>query len=61
MERSMDLLLGPALKATEHQALTFQQVNGRLLVAEARETYSGTALAVLRSGDARKVKVSVLK
>lgn len=61
MERSVELLLGPALKATEHQTLTFQQVAGRLLVAEALETYSGTALAVLRTGDTKKMKVTVMK
>lgn len=57
MERAFELRLGPALKVTEHQALTFQQVGGRLLVDEARETYSGTALAVLRGKDSRKMKV----
>jgi hypothetical protein len=37
------------------------QIDGRLLVDEARETYSGTALAVLHGGDAKKMKVTALK
>lgn len=61
MERAFELRLGPALSVTEHQALTFQQVGGRLLVDEARETYSGTALAVLRGRDSRKMKVVAVK
>lgn len=57
MERGFELRLGSALSVTEHQAFTFQQVGGRLLVAEARETWSGTGLAVLRGRDDRKLKV----
>lgn len=57
MERELDFRLGPALSMTGRNELIFQQVDGRLLVAEARETYSGTGLAVLRSRDDKKVKV----
>lgn len=57
MERSFELRLGPVLSVTENQAFTFQQVRGRLLVAEARETYSGTGLAVLHGRDDKKMKV----
>lgn len=57
MERGFELRLGPALSVTESQSFTFQQVGGRLLVAEARETYSGTGLGVLRGRDDRKLKV----
>lgn len=58
MESEFDFRLGPALSVTERQELTFQQVDGRLLVAEARETYSGTGLGVLRSRNDRKLKVT---
>lgn len=51
MESDFELRLGPALSVTGGQSFTFQQVEGRLLVAEAEETYSGTALAVLRGRD----------
>lgn len=57
MERSMEFRLGPALAVEKQQTLTFQQAAGRLLVAESRETYSGTALAVLRGADAKTMKV----
>lgn len=57
MERGFEYRLGPALSWTSSQSYTFQQVEGRLLVAEAEETYSGTALAVLHSRDDRKMKV----
>lgn len=57
MERGFELRLGSALSVTESQYYTFQQVGGRLLVAEARETWSGTGLAVLRGRDDRKLKV----
>jgi hypothetical protein len=60
MERSMKLGFA-LLNATSHQAVTFQQVDGRLLVDEARETYSGTALAVLRGMDTKKVKVTSVR
>jgi hypothetical protein len=59
VERSMELRFGPALKVTQHQILTFQQVAGRLLAARSEESYSGTALAVLRSRDEKKMKISV--
>lgn len=61
MERGFDFRLGPALSVTERQELIFQQVDGRLFVAEAQETYSGTGLAVLRSRDDRKVKVTSVR
>lgn len=57
MERGFELRLGPALSVTENQSFTFQQVEGRLLVAEAEETWSGTGLAVLHGRDDRKMKV----
>ena len=57
MERAFELKLGPALSVTESQSFTFQQVEGRLLVAEAEETWSGTGLAVLHGRDDRKMKV----
>lgn len=57
MERGFEYRLGPALSWTSSQSYTFQQVEGRLLVAEAEETYSGTGLAVLHSRDDRKMKV----
>jgi hypothetical protein len=59
LERSMELRLGPALQVTQHQTLTFQQVEGRLLAARSEETYSGTALAVLHSKDEKKMKITV--
>ena len=57
MERGAELRLGPALSVTEIQSFTFQQVSGRLLVAEARNTWTGTGLGVLRGRDDRKIKV----
>ncbi len=57
MERGFELRLGPALSVTSNQSFTFQQVEGRLLVAEAEETWSGTGLAVLHGRDDKKVKV----
>jgi hypothetical protein len=59
LERSAELRFGPALQVTQHQALTFQQVEGRLLAARSEETYSGTALAVLHSRDEKKMKITV--
>jgi hypothetical protein len=59
LERSVELRLGPALHMTQHQTLTFQQVAGRLLADRSEETYTGTALAVLRSKDEKKMKVTV--
>ena len=57
MERGFEFRLGRALSVTESQSFTFQQVDGRLLVAEARESYSGTGLAVLHGREDKKVKV----
>ena len=59
LERSVELRLGPALQVTQQQTLTFQQVAGRLLAARSEETYAGTALAVLRSKDEKKMKITV--
>lgn len=59
LERSMELRLGPALQATQLQTLTFQQVHGRLLAARSEETFSGTALAVLRDRGEKRMKVTV--
>lgn len=61
LERSMEVQLPAATRATAHQTLTFQQVDGHLLVDEARESYSGTALAVLRSRDNKKMKVTAVQ
>ena len=61
LESSAELRLTAALTAMEHQSFTFQQVDGRLLVAEARASHSGTALAVLRSGESKTMKVTVSK
>ena len=57
MESGFELRLGPVLSVTGIQSFTFQQIEGRLLVAEAEETYSGTGLAVLHDRDDRKMKV----
>ena len=57
MERDFELRFGPALSVTESQSFTFQQVEGRLLVAEVEETWSGTGLGVLRGRDDKKLKV----
>jgi hypothetical protein len=59
LERSVELRFGPALQVTQRQTITFQQVAGRLLAAGSEETYSGTALAVLRSRDEKKMKITV--
>lgn len=59
LERSVELRFGPVLKVTQHQTLTLQQVDGRLLAARSDETYSGTALAVLRSRNEKKMKVTL--
>jgi hypothetical protein len=59
LERSVEIRLGPALKVMQRQTLTLQQVEGRLLAARSEETYSGTALAVLRSRNEKKMKVTV--
>jgi hypothetical protein len=61
LERSMEFRLGSALALTEQQTLTFQQVEGRLLVAESRASYSGTGLAVLHGRDDKKMTVTVVK
>lgn len=61
MERGFELRFGPALSVTENQSFTFQQVEGRLLVAEAEETWSGTGLAVLHGRDDKKMKVTSVK
>ena len=58
LERSMEFQLGPALALTGQQTLTFQQIEGRLLVAEAWQAYSGTGLAVLHGRDNKKMKVT---
>jgi len=59
LERSVELRFGPVLKVTQHQTLTLQQVDGRLLAARSEETYSGTALAVLHSRNEKKMKVTL--
>lgn len=58
MERSFEFKLTPALRSEQQQTLTFQEVDGRLFVAESRETSSSTALAVLRGRDSKKMKVT---
>ncbi len=57
MERDFEYRLGPALSLMSNQSITFQQVEGRLLVAELVETHSGTGLAVLHGRDDRKMTV----
>jgi hypothetical protein len=57
LERSFEFRLGPALTMTQHQSLTFQQVDGRLLGAAAKESSVGTALAMLQDWDTRTMKV----
>lgn len=57
MEQWAELRFGPALMVAQHQELTFQQVAGRLLVAEVDEWFESTALKVLRGRDTRKMKV----
>lgn len=61
LERSTEFRLGPALVMTGLQSLTFQQVDGRLLVDTSQESYSGTALAVLRGRDTKKMKVTAVR
>ncbi len=57
LERSGELRLGPALTVVENQVLTFRLADGRLLVDELRQTSSGTALAVLRGRDDKRLRV----
>jgi hypothetical protein len=61
MEGTLNLGLGAALTVTQHQTVTFQEVEGRLLVAEVKETYSGTALSVLRGEDKKKIRVRAVQ
>ena len=61
LERTMDFGIGRAVDLAESQTVTFQQVDGRLLAATSESSYSGTALAVLRGRDTKKVKVTVVK
>ncbi len=58
MEHATEFRLGPALVMTEAKTFTFQQIDGRLLVAETEETFSSTALAVLRGRGSKKIKVT---
>lgn len=60
-ERSAELRLGGALQLMEQQTLTFQQVEGRLLVAEAWEAYRGSGLGVLHGRDDRRMTVTLAK
>jgi hypothetical protein len=55
IERSVDFELGPALAVRQRQTLVLRQLDGRLLVAEMRETWSGRALALLRRQEDRRV------
>lgn len=57
LERTGELRLGGSLAVVESQILTFRQAGGRLLVDEARQTFSSTALAVLRGRDDKRIKV----
>lgn len=61
MESTSNLGLGAALTITQHQTVTFREVAGRLLVAESKSSYSGTALAVLHGQDSKKIKVRAVK
>jgi hypothetical protein len=58
LERTMVIDFGP-LHATQHQVATFQQVDGRLLVADADEVFTGSALAAFIGADHRTLKVKV--
>lgn len=62
MESSAELRLGTKIRMTmtSDQAVTFQQAGGRLLVAELRQTYSGTG-PVMRGRDEKRLKVSVMR
>lgn len=57
LERSFTLELDPVLGVRQQQWFRFRQVDGRLLVEEAEETYTGTALAVFRGRDDRSLRV----
>ena len=57
LERVGELRLGASLTLIESQTMTFQQAAGRLLLDEAREAHSGTALAVLRGRDDKRIRV----
>jgi hypothetical protein len=59
LEQWTELRLGPVLMVSQHQTLNFQQVGGRLMVADVEETFERTALKVLRGRDTRKMKVKV--
>ncbi len=61
LERWVEIRLGPVLTTTTHQTLTFQQVDGRLLVDEAEESFSGKALAMLNGEDVKRMKVTVAR
>ncbi|HYG64873.1 MAG TPA: hypothetical protein VEL74_19990 [Thermoanaerobaculia bacterium] len=60
LERSMELGLG-VVKATGDESFTFQQSEGRLLVSSAELSSTGQALAVLRSRDDKKLKVTGIR
>jgi hypothetical protein len=58
LERSLAFDVGP-LHATQHQVATFQQVDGRLLVADADEVFTGSALIAFNGADHRTLRVKV--
>lgn len=61
MERAAEFRLGSALVMTETQSFTFREEGGRLQVAEAEQTSSSRALAVLRGRDSKTMKVTSVK
>ena len=54
VERSVDFAAGP-LSAQQRQTLVLGQVDGRLVVSEMRETWTGEAVALLRGQDDKRV------
>ena len=54
VERSVDFAAGP-LAAQQRQTLVLAQVDGRLVVSEMRETWTGQAVALLRGQDDKRV------
>jgi hypothetical protein len=54
VERSVDFAAGP-FSAQQRQTLVLGQVDGRLVVSEMRETWTGQAVALLRGQDDKRV------
>ncbi|HEY4565260.1 MAG TPA: hypothetical protein VIJ36_19930 [Thermoanaerobaculia bacterium] len=58
LERTALLRLAD-METTQRQTLTFQQSNGRLLVAQSTETSSGTGPSATQGSDTKTMKVTV--